>query len=195
LCFTIRARFSHSVTQLQGTGGFGFWNEPFGFTQQRWPTLPRAIWFFFSSAASNMQLAYQIPGHGWKAATIDTWRWRFFCLLPTAPVGMFLMRNRWLYRWLWPFAQAAIQVSEALAPVDLTDWHTYTIAWGQRKASLLVDQQPILVCTTTPGGPLGLVIWLDNQAMTVTPWGLPHHQLVAATHHQWLEVAWLNITA
>lgn len=194
LCFTIRARFSHSVAQLQGTGGFGFWNEPFGFSQQRWPSLPRAIWFFFSSAASNMQLAYQIPGHGWKAATIDAWRLRFFLLLPAAPLGMVFMRNRFFYRWLWPFAQAAIQVNESLVTVDITDWHTYTIEWRAKTASLLVDQQPVLVCTTPPRGPLGLVIWLDNQAMTVTPWSLPHQQLVAANHHQWLELAWLKIT-
>jgi hypothetical protein len=195
LRLTIRARFSHSVAQLQGTGGFGFWNEPFGFTQQHWPTLPRAIWFFFSSTASNMKLAEQTPGFGWKAATIDAWRLRFFLLLPTAPVGMLLMRNRTLYRWLWPFAQAAIHVSEALAPVTLTDWHTYTIEWGKRTARLLVDQEPILVCATPPRGPLGLVIWLDNQAMIVTPWSLPRHHLVSASHRQWLELAWLTITA
>lgn len=191
---TIQARFSHPAQELHGTGGFGFWNDPFLYTDQRWPTLPRAIWFFFSSAASNMKLALQTPGHGWKAATIDAWHPLFFLLLPTAPLGMLLLRIPLLYRWLWPLAQQAIQVSEALVPVDLTAWHTYRITWEQKHATFWVDDQRLLHCSTPPRGPLGLVIWLDNQAMVVTPWQLPRPGLVASTTEQWLEVAWLTIT-
>ena len=38
------------------------------------PTLPRAIWFFYGSLPSNMSLALDVPGYGWKAATIDALR-------------------------------------------------------------------------------------------------------------------------
>lgn len=193
LTLTVCARFSHAAQELHGTGGFGFWNDPFLYTDQRWPTLPRAIWFFFSSAASNMKLARQTPGHGWKAATIDAWQTRFFLLLPTAPLAALLLRLPGLYRRLWPIAQRAMQVSEALIPVDLTNWHIYTLEWRQTGARFWVDQQLILNCATAPRGPLGLVIWLDNQAMVVTPWELPKHTLVASTTEQWLEVAWLSV--
>jgi hypothetical protein len=193
LRLTLQARFSHPADQLRGTAGFGFWNEPFLATGQRFPTLPRALWFFFSSPPSNMRLALDVPGPGWKAATIDAWRWQFFCLAPTAPVAMLLMRIRPFYRWLWPVGQRAIGVCEALLPIDLTQWRRYTIEWGAHDARFLVDDTVVLACDRAPGGPLGLVIWKDNQAMTVTPWRLPHQELVTCADEQWLEVQEVEI--
>lgn len=193
LTLTLRARFSHNANLLRGTAGFGFWNNPFAMGRQRLPTLPRAIWFFFSAPPSNMALALDVPGPGWKAATIDAWRWPFFVLAPTAPVAMPLMRIHPLYRLLWPIGQRAIGVHEALLSVDMTAWHTYSIEWGIKRARFLVDERLLLTCDQSPRGPLGLVIWKDNQAMTVAPWRLPHHQLVACETVQWLEVADLAI--
>lgn len=193
LMLTLRARFSHPVDQLRGTAGFGFWNNPFGLGAQQWPTLPRAIWFFFSSPPSDMALALDVPGPGWKAATIDAWRWPFFLLAPTTPVAMPLMRLRPLYRRLWPLGQRAIAVHEALLPLDVTQWHTYRFVWRKDEAHFFVDGQLVLHCDQAPGGPLGLVIWKDNQAMTVAPWRLPSHQLVSCAEEQWLEVTDLAI--
>lgn len=189
LSLTLQARFSHPTGTLSGTAGFGFWNDPFMMTGARLPSLPRAIWFFYSSPESNIALALDQSGHGWKAATIDAWRWPFFLLAPTAPVAMPLMRIRSLYRALWPLAQRAIGVSERLVEVDLTAWHTYRIEWGVTSAHFFVDDQLVLACNTPPRGPLGLVIWKDNQAMAVTPWGSFRHTLVASATAQWLEVA------
>ena len=58
----VHARFSHPAgsgsttltTSLRGTAGFGFWNDPFLMTGARMAAPPRAIWFFYGSAASNM---------------------------------------------------------------------------------------------------------------------------------------------
>jgi len=163
-------------------------------TGTRRPTLPRAIWFFYSSPPSNMPLALDVAGHGWKAATIDAWRIPFFLLAPTAPVAMPLMRIRAFYHSLWPLAQRAIGVSEKLIDVAMTEWHTYKIEWGMKTARFTVDDRLILACTTPPRGPLGLVIWLDNQAMVVTPWGQFRQALVAHDEAQWLEVAAVDIT-
>lgn len=193
LTLTIRARFSHTADRLCGTAGFGFWNNPFIMGTQRLPTLPRAIWFFFSAPPSDMALAMDVPGPGWKAATIDAWRWPFLALAPTTPIAMPLMRFQPLYRRLWPIGQRAIGVHEALLALDMTAWHTYTIEWGIKAARLLVDGHPVLACDQSPRGPLGLVIWKDNQAMRVAPWHLPRHQLVACATAQWLEVADLAI--
>ncbi|MEZ4736660.1 MAG: hypothetical protein R3E79_56990 [Caldilineaceae bacterium] len=193
LTMTLRARFSHPVEQLRGTAGFGFWNDPLLMGERRFPTLPRAIWFFFSAPPSNMALALDVPGPGWKAATLDAWHWPFFLLAPTAPVAMPLMRIRPLYRRLWPIGQRAIGVHEARLSLDLTAWHTYTIEWDVDSARFLVDGHLVLHADQAPGGPLGLVIWKDNQAMIVTPWSLPHHQLVPCATEQWLEVAAVTI--
>lgn len=194
LTLTVRARFSHPAGQLRGTAGFGFWNDPFMMTGARRPTLPRAIWFFYSSPPSNMPLALDVPGHGWKAATIDAWRIPFFLLAPTAPIAMPLMRIQSLYRALWPLGQRAIGVSEQLVASVMTEWHTYKIEWGMKTARFTVDDRLMLACTTPPRGPLGLVIWLDNQAMVMTPWGQFRHMLAAKNETQWVEVATVEIT-
>ncbi len=188
LTLTVRARFSHSLDELSGTAGFGFWNDPFMMTGRRIPTLPRAIWFFFASPPSNMKLDLDTPGHGWKAATIDAMRWPFALLLPTAPLAVPLMNFRRLYRSVWPLGQRAMAVSEAPINVEMTTWHAYVIEWGLTRARFLVDDKPVLDCDTPPRGPLGFVMWLDNQYAIVTPWGRFGFGLLDARGPQWMEV-------
>ncbi len=190
---TVRARFSHPAGELLGTAGFGFWNAPFAAGSGQWPTLPRAIWFFYASPPANLALARNIAGNGWKAATLDAWRMPFLFLAPTAPLAMPLMRIRPLYQLLWPLAQRAIGVQEALLPTTLTEWHTYTLVWGRSAARFLVNDEVVLQCAISPRGPLGLVIWKDNQTMTITPWGSFRHGLVACDQEQWMEVERVEI--
>jgi hypothetical protein len=193
LQMTIRARFSHPAGVLAGTAGFGFWNDPFMMTGWRWPALPRVIWFFYASPPSNMKLDLHTPGHGWKAATLDAMRWPFFALLPTAPLAVPLMNISSLYNLFWPIGQKAIHVSEALVPVEMTEWHTYTLGWQPKTARFTVDGQTVLACQSPPRGPLGFVLWLDNQYMVITPWGSLKYGLLAAPGRQWLEVENLSI--
>jgi len=189
LTMTVRARFSHPSGELSGTAGFGFWNDPFLMTGWRTPALPRVIWFFYSSPPSNMKLDSHTPGHGWKAATLDAIRWPFFALLPTAPLAVPLMNVGPLYRALWPIGQRAINVSEAIVPADMTEWHTYDIDWQKNTAYFSVDGNSILDCQTSPRGPLGFVMWFDNQYMVVTPWGRFGYGLLDAPGRQWMEVS------
>lgn len=193
LKLTVRARFSHPAGELSGTAGFGFWNDPFLMSGARWPALPRAIWFFYASPPSNMKLDLNTPGYGWKAATIDAWRWSFLLLAPTAPLAIPLMNIRPLYRMLWPVAQRAIGVCEALVDVDMTTWHTYVIEWGTETALFSVDDESVLRCATSPRGPLGFVMWLDNQYAVVTPWGRFGYGWLDAPGRQWMEVEQLVI--
>jgi hypothetical protein len=193
LRMNVRACFSHPAGVLRGTAGFGFWNDPFMMTGRRWPALPRALWFFYSSPPSNMQLAQGVPGPGWKAATLDATGWPFFALLPTAPLAVPLMNVGPLYRLCWPIGQRAIQVSEALVPAEMTTWHTYLIEWHPKAAHFSVDGERILAGAPAPRGPLGFVLWLDNQYMVVTPWGKFGYGLLDAPGRQWLEVAEVTI--
>ncbi|MBN1993461.1 MAG: hypothetical protein JW953_12240 [Anaerolineae bacterium] len=193
LQMTVRARFSHPAGELSGTAGFGFWNDPFMMTGLRWPALPRAIWFFYSSSPSNMKLDRHTPGPGWKAATLDAMRWPFFALLPTAPLAIPLLNIDFLYRTCWPIGQHAINVSEALAPVDMTGWHTYGLDWQKKTARFSVDGDLVLDCRTAPRGPLGFVMWLDNQYMVATPWGRFKYGLLDGPGEQWLEMEYLEI--
>ncbi|RMF01000.1 MAG: hypothetical protein D6768_11560 [Chloroflexi bacterium] len=189
----VRARFSHPAGELRGTAGFGFWNDPFMMTGKRRPALPRALWFFYSSPPSNMKLDVRTPGPGWKAATIDAIRWPFFALLPLAPLAVPLMNVSRLYRACWPIGQRAIGVSEAPVPVEMTGWHTYQLEWLEKSARFAVDGQQILAAGSSPRGPLGLVIWLDNQYMIVTPWGRFGYGLLNIPGEQWLEISHVEI--
>jgi hypothetical protein len=193
LTFTVRARFSHPAGMLTGTAGFGFWNDPFVMTGGRLPALPRAIWFLYASRPSNMKLDVHTPGYGWKAAVLDTVRLPFFLLAPTAPVAMLLMNIRPLYRALWPVGQWAAGVAEAPVAVDMTAWHSYVIEWGSRRAHFSVDGESVLTCDRPPRGPLGFVMWLDNQYAIVTPWGRFGYGWLEASGRQWLEVDTLAI--
>ncbi|MBN1427687.1 MAG: hypothetical protein JXB07_04825 [Anaerolineae bacterium] len=194
LTLTVRARFSHPVGELVGTAGFGFWNDPFMMTGARMPALPRAIWFFHASPPSDMKLDMQTPGRGWKAATIDAIRLPFFLLAPTIPVAVSLMNIPTLYRALWPVGQRAIGVSEALIDADMTDWHTYRIEWGVRRALFWVDGRIVLDCDTPPSGPLGFVMWIDNQAMIATPQGRFGWRTLDTPRQQWMAVDVLAIS-
>ncbi|MDY6875118.1 MAG: family 16 glycosylhydrolase [Chloroflexota bacterium] len=200
LRLTVRARFSHPAGQLQGTAGFGFWNDPFMMTGTRLPTLPRALWFFYGSPPSNMKLDLHTPGHGWKAATIDALRPAALLLAPLAPLAVLLMNLRPLYRALWPPIQRALNVREATVEAEtrepnrtMTGWHTYTIEWGTERVRFSVDKEPVLEDAPSPRGPLGFVMWLDNQYMVVTPWGRLRWGLLDIPGRQWMEVDSLTV--
>jgi hypothetical protein len=200
LRFSVRARFSHPGAHesgdsepLGGTAGFGFWNDPFLMSSLRVPALPRAIWFFYASPPSNMKLDLDTPGWGWKAATIDAMRLPFFLLAPTAPLALPLMWIPPIYRKLWPIVQRSMNVSEQRIDVAMRDWHIYGVDWGSHIARFSVDGRPILICDTPPPGPLGLVIWIDNQYMQVTPQGRIRHGLIGKSGRQWLELDWLAV--
>lgn len=193
LRMSVRARFSHAAGRLKGTAGFGFWNDPFLMTGARLPTLPRAIWFFYGSRPSNMKLDLEAPGYGWKAATIDALRPAAFLLAPLAPLAVLLLNVRPLYRALWPSIQRAINVREAAVGAEMTGWHTYVLDWGVERARFSVDGEPVLEDAPAVRGPLGFVLWLDNQYMVITPQGRVRWGLLEVPDRQWLEVDRLSI--
>jgi hypothetical protein len=179
----LRARFSHPAGGLRGTAGFGLWNYP-----QAWPpALPRAVWFFYASPPADMPLAQGVPGHGWKAATIDSGRPQALALLPLAPLAVPLMRSRTLSPKIWPPIQRAVGVAEALAPAAMDEWHEYTIVWGERTSTLSVDGAPALADAPSPRGPLCFVAWVDNQYLVATPQGRFAWGLLDAPGEQYLE--------
>lgn len=193
LRMTVRARFSHPTGKLRGTAGFGFWNDPFMMTGARAPTLPRAIWFFYGSPPSNIKLDLHTPGHGWKAATIDTLRPAAFFLAPLAPAAVLLMNIPPLYRALWPPIQQTLNVREAVLETNMTAWHTYALEWRAERAEFRVDGEMVLGDAPSPRGPLGFVMWLDNQYMVVTPRGRFGWGLLDVPSRQWMQVAGISV--
>jgi len=192
LRLTVRARFSHPQAGLRGTAGFGFWNDPFLMTSLRLPALPRAAWFFFASPPSDMKLALQVPGHGWKAAAIDALRPASLLLAPAALPAVLLMHVRPFYRRLWPRFQRALNVAEALLDVEMRDWQTYVLEWDRQHARFTVSGGHVLEAPA-PRGPLGFVLWMDNQYLVATPQGRLRYGRLNVPGEQWMDVEHLSI--
>ena len=134
---------SETADILRGTAGFGFWNYPFSIRGDIL-MLPEAIWFFYASPPSNMALVPGIPGWGWKAQVVHSMRPG--ALAATVPMaattifGLLTGETRPAARWM----QKLTGASEAILPVVMTDWHTYTLEWRSDEATFVVDNK--LVC-------------------------------------------------
>lgn len=191
----LRARFSHEASELGGTAGFGFWNDPFLMTGWRppalLPALPRALWFFLAAPPSDLRLAVETPGWGWKAAVLDALHPRAVLSLPLAGLAAPLMRSPQLFRRLWPWFERRFGIAErrldGVMAGPITEWHLYEIDWLPQQATFLVDGRVVLRAQP-PQGPLGFVAWLDNQWMIVHPMGRLRYGLVAKPGPQWLEI-------
>lgn len=166
----LEAAFSHSLFELKGTAGFGFWNAPFAPGQAR-VRFPKAAWFFFGSPPLDLPLALGVPGSGFKAATIDATHAPFFALLPTTPLAVFMMRVPWLYRTLWPIGQRAIKVSEKMIDFDVTQRHRYELLWEPTRVVFKIDGAIWHNSPHSPTGRMGFVAWIDNQYAIATPQG------------------------
>ena len=197
LRLTVRARFSAPAGKPKGTAGFGFWNDPFLMSGARIPTLPRAIWYFYSSPPSNMKLDLQTPGHGWKAASVDALRPAAALWAAVAPFVVPLMNLGPAYRLLWPSIQQSLRVRESIIPVDMTRWHTYVLDWGVKisrfSLSTASPHSKAFLVAPSPRGPLGFVMWMDNQYLVATPWGQLRWGLLDAEEGQSMEVDWFSI--
>ncbi len=185
----LRARFSG---QPAGTAGFGFWNHPFA-PQTGIGSLPKAIWFLYTSPATDLPIALDVPGHGLKAATIDTLQPRALRWAPLAPPVVLL--NQWpaLRRRVWPKVQHDLQIAETCLDLAMSEWHDYQLEWRIDGARFVVDGQPVLETDRSPRGPLGFIAWVDNQYAIATPWGRLGWGLVDVQQPQWLDIAELLI--
>lgn len=185
LRLTVTAWAAGAPDALRGTAGFGFWNHPFSPDVKRIPRRPQAIWFFFASPPSNMALAYDVPGFGWKAATIDTTRPTALPLIPLAFPAVLLMKRPALYARIWPYFQRTLKIDERLLDLGLlAERHTYVIDWRRDGARFGVDGATVLETDRAPHGAAGFVAWLDNQYAVVTPQGEMRFGLVPIEQEQ-----------
>lgn len=191
VCLEVRARVSEA--ELPGTWGFGLWNDPFTASlglagaARRLPALPQAAWFFYASPPNHLALHDTHPAQGLLAATFASRRLPALALaaaLPALPLLAWSLTARLLRRAARRF------VAEDAVRLDLnpTQWHSYRLDWCVDVVNFFVDNE--LRCTTpvAPHGPLGLVLWIDNQYAAFPPNGqvrfgtLPNPSM-------WLELA------
>jgi hypothetical protein len=195
----LRARASHAAPG--GTLGFGFWNDPFGFSlgqggaAARLPAAPDAVWFFYASPPADLRFTPGIAGSGWKAMSLSTRRIPSLALLAIAPMAALLALLRTLRRPILSTALRSVHAGEAALGVSLDTWHDYALDWRAEVAEFSVDGRLLLRASQPPKGPLGLVLWIDNQYATATVESGFRFGLVAPTEAQWLEIEEFEITS
>lgn len=173
ISFSVRARASHAV--IPGTWGFGLWNDPMslslGFgSARKLPALPNAVWYFFASPQNFLSLCDDLPSNGALAATfrspnLPTW------LLASGGLALPLLFFRPLARRLRRLAAKVVQQDAVALPLDPTKWHTYAFTWTPTRVTFEVDGAQALETSISPRGPLGLVLWVDNQFAAWRPDG------------------------
>ncbi len=177
---------------LVGTAGFGFWNLPFSPAGKLF-RLPEAVWFFYASPPSQMQLVPGSPGWGWKAQIVHAQR------LGALAAGLPTLANVALARFTGNQAPAAQWVQrlsgarESILDADLSDWHDYRLEWRREAARFWVDDALVFTAPNPPRGPLGFVAWLDNQYAIATPRGVFHFGALNSGP-EWLDIDSLSIT-
>ena len=193
LRLSLRARASHS--HPIGTLGFGFWNDPFTFSlgqsgaARRIPAAPQALWFFYGSPPSDMTLVPGVPGHGWKASSIDTPAIPSLLLVPIAAIAVALTKVPYLRCWVMRAALQTINAAERLLDPSLREWHRYSITWLSEGVTFEVDGEMVLTSSTLPSGPLGFVAWIDNQYAVASPDGGFRFGILPTEEKQWLELS------
>lgn len=192
----LRARVS--ATDLPGTWGFGMWNDPFGVglgvggAAVRLPALPNAAWFFYAGPGNHLAFRDTHPAQGFLAATFASPRIPTALLAPGA-LALPMLAARSLARLLRRAAGKVIDESGTLVPDKPTLWHAYRLEWRAERVAFSVDGAEILSTPVSPRGPLGLVLWIDNQYAAFPPTGKVAMGSSANPQAAWLELAGIEV--
>jgi hypothetical protein len=186
-----------SAADLPGTWGFGLWNDPFsmsilsGAGALRLPALPNAAWFFFASPPNHLTLRADLPANGNLGACFQS---------PLIPPPLLLLGALFLPCILIPpFMRlmrrlgSKIVRQDALAlSLDPCQWHTYRLELHADHVCFQVDAGAVFRSTTVPNGPLGLVLWIDNQYAALPPTGRLRYGTLPTPDDAWIELRGLD---
>jgi hypothetical protein len=187
LSFSARA----SGRNLPGTWGIGLWNDPFGFAVAQGavrllPALPNAAWFFFASEPNYLSFRDDVPAVGQLAGVFRTPHlpvWLFAPAVVLAP----LLTLRPAARLLRRVASRLIAEDAVNLVLDPVAWHHYQLGWQADKVAFWVDDDLVFETPTSPRGPLGLVLWIDNQFAAWAPDGMLKYGTLA-NESAWIEI-------
>ncbi len=197
--FTLRLHARVSRADIPGTWGFGLWNDPFGLSigfggrKKQLPALPQAAWFFHASKPNWLSLRDgPVPGNGFFAGTLRSRPIPSALFIPGIPaLPLFALRpfSRLVRRIASRFL---IQQDGVGLNMDVTARHEYSIRWEAAECAFSVDGVEVLRSQVSPRGPLGLVLWIDNQFAAWTPEGRIGYGTLA-NEAAWLEVEGVRV--
>jgi hypothetical protein len=187
-----------STADLPGTWGFGLWNDPFNMGAPGHakgivlPALPNAAWFFFASPPNFLSLRDDLPAHGSMAAVFAS---------PRLPSGVIALGALALPLLLLPpavrrlrrLARRIVKEAGAVLTLDSTQWHLYEIDWSPQAVRLSVDGVCQMESSLAPQAPLGLVLWVDNQAAALLPGGHWSYHWLPNPEPVWIEARDIRI--
>ena len=191
MVLSLRARASSQ--EIAGTWGFGFWNDPFslslglGGATRHLPALPNAAWFFMASPPNYLSLRDDLPSSGALAATFRAPRLHAALLALGAPLLPLALLPP-AFRALRGMGRRIVRQDAAEFEADLTSWRDYRLHWSGARAGFAVDGRPVLETQVVPGGPLGLVIWVDNQYAALPPDGRVRFGTLPTPEPAWIEI-------
>lgn len=196
---TISLEAHASSNHIPGTWGFGLWNDPFGVSfgvqggSRKIPTLPNCAWFFMASEPNYLSIHDHAAGQGNLAGVFRSPHIPGMVLAP-AIIGFPLIFIPAISRLFRKWAGMIIKQEAVNFPCDFRDWHTYQIVWEISGVCFLVDDQPVFKTQLTPNGPLGMVIWIDNQYALWTKEGRIGMGTLPNTQPAWIEIRDLQVT-
>jgi hypothetical protein len=196
IAFSLEARASSN--NIPGTWGFGFWNDPFAVSlgvkgvSRKLPALPNCAWFFMASPPNHLSLNDHLPGQGNLAGVFQSPMLPGIVLAPALielPLLLIPAASRLLRKWV----NLIVRQDTKQFACDHRDWHKYHLVWDIYGVSLAVDDQMIFRTLLAPNGPLGLVIWIDNQFASWTEDGKIGMGTLQNPEPAWIEVRDLRV--
>jgi hypothetical protein len=194
---TIEARAS--APDPGGTLGFGFWNDPFpawggqAGAGRLLPASPRALWFFFASPPSEIPFSADGPKAGWTAASFHGPPFPGVAMAAMGAAGLAGMSVVRLRAPLLKIYRRWFGGGQSSPLGGLDSWHTYQIDWGADSACFRVDDRVVLETHAAMSGPLGLVIWIDNQWATLSEAAGLRFGVLPSLPEAWLDVRSLRL--
>jgi hypothetical protein len=188
----MRLRARVSSQNVQGTWGFGVWNDPYrtstgpGENILQTLTLPNAAWYFSSSKHSHLAFRDDKPANGFLAQVFRAEKTPWLPLMGVA--GLFLFSRARARRSL----SHLIEEEALRLEIDVTQWHEYRMNWDASGVVFEVDEQTVLQTPISPKGRLGTVIWIDNQFAAFTPEGKVKFGALTGPE-EWMEISDLRM--
>lgn len=191
LVFSCSAKLNCEDT-FKGTLGFGFWNDPFLMTGWRIPSLPQALWFILLSKPSSFPTSVKAEA-GLKAMSLNAKTITYLLCLPFQLLMMPFMTIKKIRDTYYPFFLRKVQANETPLNINLKEWHDFKIKWLKDKILFYIDGDSVAVHKLKLKSPQGLVIWIDNQYLSLKPNGILKWGSLALEHEQSLELKDVHI--
>jgi hypothetical protein len=195
---TLNLRARVSSQNIPGTWGFGFWNDPFIFLTgpggmiRPFPVFPNAAWYFFASPDNYLSFRSDKPSSGFLAATFSSPRGSPFIQVPQLALIPMLIFRSWS-RKMRSKLNEIIQEDSAKLDLDVTQWNDYSLLWKPDSVEYFLNGKNVFSTDISPLGPLGLVIWLDNQFAVFNPSGEIKTGVLTSSTPAWMEINDLEI--